>query len=592
MKEAKFNLLNIIEKNGNKYLSQREIAERLSISLGKVNSLIAELKNENLLSEDISITEKGYKSLEPYKVQNAVIMAAGMSSRFAPLSYESPKGLLIVKGEKLIERQIKQLQEVGINDITLVVGYMKEKMFYLEEKFNVNIVINSDYNRYNNSSSLKLVTHKLANTYICSSDNYFVENPFEKYVYHAYYSCVFEAGSTEEYCVSYDKKNRILDVTIGGKDSWTMLGHVYFDKNFSDKFVEILNNEYKYSITKEKLWEDLYIRYIKDLDLSIRKYDKSNIKEFDSLEDLRSFDEKYINNANSDILRNICKVLDCKESDIVNIKPIQSTATNTSFKFKVLGKNYVYRHPDIDTELYINRASEVATLEIAKKLEIDKSYIYVDKKEGWKLAYFMYDTTSLDYKNKEHVSKAIKILKKLHNSSETTSFEFNIWHEIDKLKKHLSKYKRTDFNNMSYMEDMIAKLKVYLENKDSKKTLCNINTNPSNFIIDKEDKMYLIDWEYSGMADPALDLGTFISCSDFNLEEVEKTIADYLEYKPSGKELGHFFAYISVMSFYWFLWAINQENKGKIIGEYLYTWYKFSNFYGKKALEVYKKTKT
>ena len=51
-------------------------------------------------------------ALKPYKVNNAIIMAAGMSSRFAPLSYERPKGLLNVKGEILIEREIRQLQEV------------------------------------------------------------------------------------------------------------------------------------------------------------------------------------------------------------------------------------------------------------------------------------------------------------------------------------------------------------------------------------------------------------------------------------------------------------------------------------------------
>ena len=60
--------------------------------------------------------------------RNAIIMAAGMSTRFAPLSYELPKGLLNVKGEVLIERQIRQLQEAGISDITVVVGYMKESL--------------------------------------------------------------------------------------------------------------------------------------------------------------------------------------------------------------------------------------------------------------------------------------------------------------------------------------------------------------------------------------------------------------------------------------------------------------------------------
>ena len=54
------------------------------------------------------------------KVDNAIILAAGMSSRFVPLSYEIPKGLLVVKGERLIERQIRQLKEAGIDDITVV----------------------------------------------------------------------------------------------------------------------------------------------------------------------------------------------------------------------------------------------------------------------------------------------------------------------------------------------------------------------------------------------------------------------------------------------------------------------------------------
>jgi len=44
------------------------------------------------------------------KVNNAIIMAAGTSSRFAPLSYEKPKSLIEVKGEVLIERQIRQLK--------------------------------------------------------------------------------------------------------------------------------------------------------------------------------------------------------------------------------------------------------------------------------------------------------------------------------------------------------------------------------------------------------------------------------------------------------------------------------------------------
>ena len=61
-----------------------------------------------------------------YCVDNAVIMAAGTASRFAPLSFEKPKALIEVKGEVLIERQIRQLKEAGISEIIVVVGYKKE----------------------------------------------------------------------------------------------------------------------------------------------------------------------------------------------------------------------------------------------------------------------------------------------------------------------------------------------------------------------------------------------------------------------------------------------------------------------------------
>ncbi len=98
---------------------------------------------------------------------NAIIMAAGMSSRLAPLSYEKPKGLLKVKNEILIERQIKQLQEKGIVDITVITGYKAEQFEYLRDQFGVDIVYNKDYFRYNNTSSLRLVIDKLKNTYIC-----------------------------------------------------------------------------------------------------------------------------------------------------------------------------------------------------------------------------------------------------------------------------------------------------------------------------------------------------------------------------------------------------------------------------------------
>ena len=88
-------------------LTQEKIATAINLKLEKVDNIMISLQKHGYLSEDGQITKDGLLALEPYKVKNAIILAAGFASRCAPLSYEKPKGLFIVKGEVLIERQIK-----------------------------------------------------------------------------------------------------------------------------------------------------------------------------------------------------------------------------------------------------------------------------------------------------------------------------------------------------------------------------------------------------------------------------------------------------------------------------------------------------
>lgn len=583
-----FDILNLFFKNQDKKYTQREISDITEISLGKVNETLKELKDNKFLDEDLKITEAGFEALEPYKVDNAIIMAAGMSSRFAPLCYESPKGLLNVKGEKLIEREILQLREAGIEDITLVVGYMKEKMFYLAEKFGIDIVVNADYYRFNNTSSLILVTDKLKNTYICSSDNYFPKNPFEKYVYRAYYSAVYQEGESDEYFAECDKKGRIKGITIGGKDDWIMLGHVFFDREFSNKFVKLLKAEYHEQTVRENLWETFYMRHLKELDnMYIKKYDVDDIKEFDSLEELRVFDEKYVTNSGSKIFQNICGVLKCNEEEIKDIKPIKMVMTNTSFKFSHNGKSYLYRHPGPGTELIINRKSEFDSMKIAKELGLDDTYIYMDSEKGWKISNYIEDVRILDYEDKENVKRAISMLKKLHTSGRKTDFEFNIFDGIENFKLKIKNSHRDDFEDMNLMNDKIYKLKEFLDKDNVKNCLCHCDSCDLNFLMDKNDEMYLIDWEYSAMSDPACDIGCFITCSKYSFDESIEIIKEYFDGNPTDEELRHYVAYVAVSSLYWFLWAINQEIQGKSIGEYLYIWYNHTKEYADYALKLY-----
>ena len=585
--EKQFKLLSFLQEHPQEEFTQRQLAEQLEVSLGTINSLLKEMKEANWIDQEGHLSELGKEALEPFRVQNAVIMAAGMSSRFAPLSYEVPKGLLKVKGQRLIEREIEQLQEAGIEDITVIVGYMQEKMFYLAEKYGVKIVVNNDYYKYNNCSSLMLVRDQLSNTYICSSDNYFVENPFEKYIYRGYYSTIFVEGETDEYCATEDSNNMIVDIQIGGKDTWAMVGHVYFDRAFSEKFVKILETEFKHEPYKEQLWEDYYTRNVHELHLEARHYSADIIKEFDSLDELRQFDDRYLMNSNSEIIDNICKTLNCDASDIVHIKPLKDGLTNISFSFDCLDKKYVYRHPGRGTEKYINRSSEAASMEIAAKLQIDRTFVAMDKNEGWKISEFIPNARPLDYDNWDHVEKAMGLLRKLHQSGEKTTHNFDLFVGIDDFREKLKASNRFEFDGLDELDKNISTIREFLKQDDTERVLCHGDSYSPNFLLNEQEEMSLIDWEYSGMGDPAGDLGTFIGCSNYTIEQAEKVLEIYLQELPDRKTKRHYLAYVAVTSYYWFLWALFQESVGKPVGEFLYTWYQFTRQYGHLSLELY-----
>lgn len=260
-----------------------------------------------------------------YKAENAVIMAAGLSSRFAPLSYEKPKALIKVRGEILIERQIRQLHEAGIKEVVVVAGYKKEQFQYLEKKLGVKVIENKEYLIKNNNSSVYAAKDYLRNTYICSADNYFPENPFEPEVEESYYSVLYAEGKTNEWCVKEDEKGRITFVTIGGQDSWYMLGHTFWSEVFSQKFVSILEKEYNRPETANKMWENIYIDHINELVMKTRKYRHKEIYEFDSLDELREFDESYKTHSGSEIMENLAVRLGCREGQIYDIRPVKNS---------------------------------------------------------------------------------------------------------------------------------------------------------------------------------------------------------------------------------------------------------------------------
>ncbi|MBQ8141290.1 MAG: phosphotransferase [Clostridia bacterium] len=571
-----FNLLYAVKKNGMQ--SCRNLSSLSGTSLGYVSETLKEF-NEKGYVDDKGITEKGIEALAPYKVKNAVIMAAGMSSRFVPLSLEKPKGLLIVKNEVLIERQIEQLREAGIKEIVVVLGYKKEAFFYLEDKYDVKIIINPEFNTKNNIETLYLAQKYIGNTYICSSDDYFEENVFEEYVYQSYYAAIHVYEKTNEYYMIPDAKGNVAQVKKSGVEGSVMLGHVYWDNKFSEAFIKLINEHHDIGDYDANLWEDLFADNVKKLPpMYIKEYPDDVIFEFDSLEDLRKFDAYYVDNTHSKIMKNISKVMECKESDILDFMPIKEGLTNTSFVFEVFGKKYVYRHPGDGTEEIISRKREKSALELAKSIEVDPTFIYMDDNEGWKISSFVEGIRMPDYASFEDSKRVIAVMRQLHDKNLMVDWEFRPWEEalkIEELIRAKGEIAASDFDDLKAKVEKCYNATV---GDGVEMRFCHCDTYCPNWML-TEDKTILIDWEYAGNADPGCDTGAYIMDAMYDVEESTKFIKEYCGADYNDTQLFHHLAYVAIVSYYWFVWALYREACGAVMGESLHNWYVMAKRY-------------
>ena len=572
LSEPQFNILNALAKS-DAPLTQRALSEATGMSLGRVNTATRECEAAGYIDER-AITDAGRKALEPYRVTGAVIMAAGLSSRFAPISYERPKGTLKVRGEILVERQIRQLHEVGITNIALVVGYKKEYFFYLADKYGVDIVVNREYSTRNNNGSLWLVKDRLDNTYVCSSDDYFTTNPFEPYVYKAYYSANYVEGPTDEWCIKTGPSDRITGATVGGADAWVMLGHVYFDRVFSAKFREILEQVYHLPETVSKLWESIYLDHIKSFDMVIRRYPDGVIHEFDSVDELRSFDPLFMENVDSEVFDHIADTLGCAKSEIRDFYPLKQGITNLSCHFAVGDNEYVYRHPGIGTEKIVDRSAEFKALRVAAELGIDDTFIAGDPEAGWKISRFVRDVRNLDVTHDDELKAAMEMDRALHTSGRTLARSFDFIAEADRYEGLLRQFGPIDVPGYAELRDKVRRLKTLADADGFEVVPSHNDFFPPNFLVATDGTISLIDWEYAGMSDVAADFGTMVVCTpEMTRERARAALEFYLGHAPSEAEERHFFAYEVFAGWCWYVWALVKEAEGDDVGEWLYTYY-------------------
>ena len=585
MKKDEFNILNSFY-NGNvgRINCSSDLDVKKSLQKQEVFNYLIQA---GLIAKNGSkITDTGLEALEPYRVNNAVILAAGASTRFIPLSLEQPKGLFEVKGEKLIERQIQQLQDAGIKNITIVLGYKKEMFYYLEDKYGVNFIINESFNIKNNIESLYLAKEKLRNTYICVSDSYFVENPFNQYEYQTFNAGISIKKKTNEMYVDTDENGKIIMMEKYRDSGKVLFGHSFWNEDFSNAFIKLMEADRTVGKYNQSFWEWMVKDNLNNLpSFYFKEYEEGNIYEFDYFEDLRRFDSQYQGHTHSEIIHNIKLIFRCDEEDIVNFRNVNEGMTNTSFIFEINGMDYIYRHPGDGTDSIISRKNEKNSLIKAKEIGIDPTYIYADINEGWKISVFISEFREPDYNSFKDSKKIISVLRKLHGSGIKVDYGMDPWKDSLKIEKLLRKKAPECFEKNEKLKRKIELLYKKTVGDGVEKCFCHGDTYKSNWMIKPDGNVILIDWEYSGYSDPGIDVGYYIVDAMYDFDEAERFIKEYLQDSYTEKRYYHFWAYTAIIAYYWYVWALYRESCGAVMGDALINWRDMAEKYADHILD-------
>ncbi len=287
-----FDILSLLSSKQEK-MSQRKIADILDISAGTVNKVLAELNASGYVA-DCHLTQAGLDALEPYRVKRAVIMAAGFGSRLVPITLNTPKPLVRIKGRRIIETLLDALIAVGIEDIFIVRGYLASQFDDLLYKYpTIKFVENPNYNEGNNIGSIFCAKDYLQNAYILEAD-LFLYDPslIKKYQYSSNYLGI-PVEETDDWCF-YLKNNYISNLSIGGKNCYKLVGISYWTEKDGEQLSKDIASCMKLPGGKERFWDQVPFEMFKEhYKLSVRPCKQESVIEIDTFNELKMIDRSY-----------------------------------------------------------------------------------------------------------------------------------------------------------------------------------------------------------------------------------------------------------------------------------------------------------
>ena len=291
---TQFDILTLLERTKDeKTLTQRNIAQLTGFSVGTVNKTLIFLIKKGLMDGNL-ITAAGLEALEPFRVKRAVFIAAGFGSRLVPITLNTPKPLIRVKGVRIIDTLLDAVSAAGIEEIIIVRGYFSEQFDQLKYKYpKIQFLENPLYNESNNISSAMCARFLFQNAYVLESDLLLINSGLiSKYQYASNYLGV-PVERSDDWC--FETRNGIITrLRVGGRNCHQMFGISYWTQADGAKLAEHIKQVYEMPGGRERYWDQVPLEYfLKEYSVEIRECGFEDITEIDTFNELKKLDDTY-----------------------------------------------------------------------------------------------------------------------------------------------------------------------------------------------------------------------------------------------------------------------------------------------------------
>lgn len=575
-KRADLDILQYLTQNN--MTTQRELAEKLGYSLGSVNQGLGNLRQLGYLDDVFCLTDKAWEFLADHRPERAIILAAGSGMRMVPANRTFSKAMLEVHGEILIERLIEQLHIAGVDDIYIVVGFMKEQFEYLIDQYGVKLIVNREYDLKNNMESLRKVRGFLRNTYIVPCDIWCEKNPFHRYEPYPWYLVKKETDVKSD--VYINRKGELIK-TGADEPGNIMMGISYLDSaagEYVGKMLDKFSADARYD---DSFWEEtLYDRQKMVVQGKIAGF---YVHEINTYEDLRDIDSDS-GHLDSDAICLLSDIFGVDKQDIKDIKVLKAGMTNRSFEFVCKGRRYIMRIPGEGTAQMIDRRQEYEVYQMINREHICDEVVYMNPDNGYKVTAFIENARNCDPDNADEVSQCMRYLRAFHEKKFKVGHTFDLFQQID-FYESLWNGNPSAYRDYQETKENVFKLRAYIEAQPIEKVLTHIDAVPDNFLFTDEG-IRLIDWEYAGMQDPHVDIAMFAIYSMYDPEQVEQLIDFYFTEGCPIEVRKKIYCYIAAAGLLWSNWCEYKRQLGVEFGEYSLRQYRYAKDYYRLFLKL------